>query len=251
MNVADTLFVSCGAYSSIFPNRAAALGHLFLTIGNGSEWENGQLVDVCEEDGFDGTVAQRIAFIFDRRREKRNRRKEWEAEQKRQRESRPPTAKEREEDARLEALIDSAIAEERKKREQDPEKYDRAASEREASYKALVEQMKEDEKWEYCVPDNIDERLRDTAYNNWYPAYEPYSYLVNFPDDIQPDWLDAIVETANLVLSQPGTTSAYKDHPGATEKCILENERLARIALEKAAVLRARPGTQESCQKPA
>ena len=100
--------------------------------------------------------------------------------------------------------------------------------------------MAEEKKWDYCVPDNISERLTDTKYNIWYPACEQYSYLVNFPDDIQSDWLDAIVETANLILSQRGTMSAFGDDPKATEASVLENERLAHIALEKAAILRSR-----------
>lgn len=234
MNVADTLLVSCGAFSCIFPNRAAALDHLFMTIGNGYEWVNGQLVDVCgEEDLPDLTASQAIAAIFARRYQDKQRKIKWEAEQERKRKAIPPTKRELEEDAKLDAMIDEIVAEERKKQEADPEQYERIAAEREAEHKALLDQMAEDEKWEYCVPDNIDERLKNTNYTNWYPAYEPYSNLVNFPDDIQPDWLDAIEETANLVLSNRGTTSAYKDHPGATEKCILENERIARLALEK------------------
>jgi hypothetical protein len=241
MNVADTLLVSCGAFSCIFPNRAAALDHLFMTIGNGYEWIDGQLVDVCGREDTPGlTASQVIAAIFDRRRQDKERKVLWEAERERELQFRPQTPKEIEEDAKLDAMIDEIILEERKRREQDPEKYERIQAERAAEHKALLDRMAEDEKWEYCVPDNIDERLKDTNYTNWYPAYAPYSNLINFPDDIQPDWLDAIEETANLVLTNRGTTSAYKEHPGATEKCIAENERIARLALEKVAALRAK-----------
>jgi hypothetical protein len=78
MNLADTLLVSCGAYSCIFPNRAAALGHLFLSYGNGYEWVDGQLVDVCEGEDLAGlTASQAIAAIFDRRRADHERRRAW------------------------------------------------------------------------------------------------------------------------------------------------------------------------------
>jgi|MudIll2142460700_1097286.scaffolds.fasta_scaffold00003_30 hypothetical protein len=37
------------AYPSLFVDEADVLDHLFFTIGNGYEWVEGQLVDVCEE----------------------------------------------------------------------------------------------------------------------------------------------------------------------------------------------------------
>jgi hypothetical protein len=149
------------------------------------------------------------------------------------------TVKEQEEDARLDAMIDEIIAEERKLREKDPKRYEEIAAARKAEHEALEARMAEEAKWEYCVPDNIEERIKDTKYSNWYPACEQYSYLVNFPNNIQPDWLDAIEETANLILTQRGTMD-FGDNPKATKGCIQENERLARLALKKAAALRAK-----------
>jgi hypothetical protein len=239
VNFADTLYVSCGAYSSIHPNRAAALNHLFLVIGNGYDWIEGQLVDTCEGADFTKlTASEAIAHIFDRRRQRHEAEKRWEAEQKRKVHEKPKATKEQKaEDDKFLALIDEMFAARKKMQEEDPEKYAKLRAKEEAEHQELLAKMAEDKKWQYRVPDNIDERLRDTNYNTWYPGCMEYSYLVNFPDDIQPDWLEGIIETAKLVLAQRGTTSAYKDHPGATEKCIAKNEEMARLALDKAYAL--------------
>ena len=49
MRFEDQVYFGCAAYSSIHPNRAAELNHLFLVIGNGYEWtKRGDLVAVCD-----------------------------------------------------------------------------------------------------------------------------------------------------------------------------------------------------------
>ena len=49
MNVRDTIYFMCAVYPSIFPNRQAALNHLFCVGGNGYEWKDGELVECCGE----------------------------------------------------------------------------------------------------------------------------------------------------------------------------------------------------------
>lgn len=45
MRAEDTLQFMADFYPDLFPTRKHALDHLFLVIGNGYEWINGELVD--------------------------------------------------------------------------------------------------------------------------------------------------------------------------------------------------------------
>jgi len=49
MDYLDTLDSSLRAYPSLFLDEADVLYHLFLIIGNGYRWENGQLTDGIED----------------------------------------------------------------------------------------------------------------------------------------------------------------------------------------------------------
>lgn len=44
----EALIVDCiGQYPTLFPNRTSVLHHLFIVLGGGFEWRNGELVDAC------------------------------------------------------------------------------------------------------------------------------------------------------------------------------------------------------------
>ena len=77
MKLEDQIYLSCASYSSIHPNRAAVLNHLFCVLGNGYEWENGALVECCGETTYKNgkrmSINAAINSIF-RRRRKNN---EW------------------------------------------------------------------------------------------------------------------------------------------------------------------------------
>lgn len=45
-------------YPSLFRTRFDILNHLFLVIGNGYKWRNGQLVDVCGDDDLEPDLRQ-------------------------------------------------------------------------------------------------------------------------------------------------------------------------------------------------
>ena len=45
MKLEQTIQYMYDFYPDLFPNRQHALNHLFLTIGNGMEWHEGQLID--------------------------------------------------------------------------------------------------------------------------------------------------------------------------------------------------------------
>ena len=44
----EALITDCiGQYPTLFPNRTSVLHHLFIVLGCGFEWHNGELVDTC------------------------------------------------------------------------------------------------------------------------------------------------------------------------------------------------------------
>ena len=44
----EALITDCiGQYPILFPNRTSVLHHLFIVLGCGFEWHNGELVDTC------------------------------------------------------------------------------------------------------------------------------------------------------------------------------------------------------------
>lgn len=49
MNVNDTIKEMMLGYPSLYPDPSHALHHLFAVSGNGYDWQNGELVNVCEE----------------------------------------------------------------------------------------------------------------------------------------------------------------------------------------------------------
>lgn len=45
MKLEQTIQYMYDFYPDLYPNREHVLNHLFLTIGNGMEWHDGQLID--------------------------------------------------------------------------------------------------------------------------------------------------------------------------------------------------------------
>ena len=44
---------------------------------------------------------------------------------------------------------------------------------------------------DYKIPADIETRLENDTHDHWYPMSEGYNKLLDLPDDIQPDWLNA------------------------------------------------------------
>jgi hypothetical protein len=254
MRLEDQIYVSCAAYSSIHPNRAAVLNHLFCVLGNGYEWENGALVECCGEtttkSGKRLSVRAAINKIFRERRKRDEFRKHHERNRK-AREKRATTHSKscpiitrcncgmwhiddtdhnkwcgrnfpddlkcncgaqaridaaRPKDAEIDAMIERAIAEAKKAREADPVGYETKRKEQEEKFKAMRRKWSAEKRYDYRVPKDIDKRVKDTSnYDHWYPISMDYpSNLLNFPDDIKPEWLNAIIETAELICDSYG-----------------------------------------------
>lgn len=248
MNFKDRIYYGCAAWASIFPNRAAVLNHLFLAFGNGYDWEAGTLIDFAEPvehtapcpkldaDGEECTCGftsrdAAIAAVFTQRRERHEAEIKWKA-------THPPTPITAEQEAMIEASIEKAIAASREARLADPEAFEKTHRELSSRIQAQKEKFDEDERWEYAVPDDIEARIEDTRFTDWCAASEKYSYLLNFPDDIQPDWLDGIIETCNLVIAQPGVMVPPHWSAEGVAQSLANNIALAQKALDKAIALK-------------
>src|SRR5271170_2884801 len=251
MNLEEQIYYSCAAYSSIHPNRAAVLNHLFVTLGNGYEWENGELVECCGDtttkSGRRLSVKAAINQVFRRRRKSAEFRKEW--ERKRQRDEKlglkhkkdcpiitrcncgmfkidpknhaswcaknfSPTDKDvlrcdcgatariaehKKFMDSIDATIEKCLAEMRKR---SPESREAESKKAAAALKESNRRMRVEKRLEYRIPADIKKRVKDTTFDHWYPMCE-YSRMVTFPDDIKPEWLEAVIETAALVIAHP------------------------------------------------
>jgi len=238
----DQVYFSCAAYSCIHPNRAAVLNHLFCVIGNGYEWdEDGRLVECCGEttykNGRRKSMNAAINGVFRRRREhdqfsKREARK-W----KRQKHAPDPAG-----NARLDELIDRAVAAMKAEKERDPAAYEAKVAKQEKEWAEQRRKWREEKKWDYRVPGNIQERTKATAgYNNWYPMCQ-YSRMLTYPSNIQPDYLDGIIETCNLIIASPPTARPgyYPNDPQGTASAKVSQQtvELAKEALSEALALK-------------
>lgn len=183
MNLEDTIYVMCAAYSCIFPNRRAALNHLFCTGGNGYEWKDGELItknwDFSNPDKPKQIIytnkEDEIAAIFSQRKI----------------EAAYRTDRDKEQDKRIKEILG-------------PEKW--------KSFKAKQDYQN---RYDYVIPENIKWRVRDTSIKpidglTWYPI-DRDSNLYKFPKNIKPDWLEAIIETCNLIIKDPGPINKWAD----------------------------------------
>jgi hypothetical protein len=236
VNLEDTIYYSCAAFTCIHPNRARALDHLFCVIGNGYEWENGELVEVC---GMTTTKAGRrlslraaINKVFRERRKRDLEEKNRIRREKRKAKNRPPSRPQP--DLNMKKLIADAVEAVRKAREKDPVAFEKQQQELKVQMDEAAKQWREDKKWDYKIPTDVKQRVRDTKFDGWYPISEKYSALLEFPDDIKPDWLDGVIETCNLIIAQPPAVRE-PHYPASQSKHTVA---LAKKALERALALR-------------
>lgn len=206
MNFEEQIYYSCAAWASIHPNRASALDHMFCVNGNGYEWVNGELLEMCGDttakNGRRLSVKAAINKVFRERREHDKAMKKWEAKLRREKRKNPPPPDPVFE-AKLDDMITKALEENRKAKEADPAAFEARAKKSKADLAAIKKRIRDDRRHDYRIPSDIDKRVKDTAFNNWYPMSPGYARLLDFPEDIKPDWLDGIIETCNLIIAQP------------------------------------------------
>lgn len=231
MTLEEQIYYSCAAYSTIQPNRAAVLNHLFCVIGNGYVWKDGALVETCGDthykNGKPMTVNAAINNVFRRRRKMNHlldlEKRRWKREHKLH-----PVIK----DEKLDKIIEEALAATKAEKEADPIGFEKKIKEQQAEWAKQKKKWRQDKRWEYCIPVDIDKRIKDTEFSRWYPMCQ-YSAMVTFPDDIQDEWLEGVIETAKLVLANPPKVD--QDNP---EKRRKETLRIARTSLSRAEAIK-------------
>lgn len=240
MRLEDQVYFGCAAYSSIHPNRAAELNHLFLVIGNGYEWHEGRLVGICDDQTYKNgkpmPLKAAVNRVFKRRRESNRLRAAHERAFRRDRKLHPEKYPEMADD-RLNSLIDAAIKAEKEAKAKDPVGYEERRRKQEAEHKASKRKWREEQKWEYRVPADIEQRVAyqepkpgaHGGYNDWYPACE-FSKIATFPEDIKDDYLLGVIEVCRLVIANPPVPTRYN-----SEKIIADTLAFARKGLERAA----------------
>src|SRR5271157_370126 len=241
MNLREQIYYSCAAYSSIHPNRAAVLNHLFCVIGNGYEWHKGKLIaldgDMFTKNGRPLSLKAAINKTFRNRRNRNEFRKQHERKQKReaklalQHKKDCPTsendalrcdcgasariAEHNKFMASIDATIEKVLAEMAKR---SPEEKEAAVKESAAALKHTKRMIADSARYEYRIPADIDARVKDTNYDHWYPMCS-YSKMVCFPDNVKPEWLNAIIETAQLVIANPPKVAKHSPQ-GCVDKTV-------------------------------
>lgn len=153
-------------YPTLFKERSDCLNHLFCVIGNGYDWVNGELV----EDGEDYPLEEQKVF--------ESRLKDGKAFQYNKM-----------------SLRDEAVEYHRRRIEKHPEE-------------DTPFERKFNEEYFKSIPD--DQYHKHERRKRWYfyvniPGHERidlhknYSYLWNYPEDIKPDWKEALEETKRLL----------------------------------------------------
>lgn len=227
MNLEDTIYVSCAAFSSIHPNRASVLNHLFCVNGNGYEWKNGALRDsYYKRDRM--SVEEAIQDIFKERRKYNELSKKAERKWKLEAKKNPPKP-----DPKSTKLVDDLIksidAYHDRLKTLPQEEQDRIKEERRKESERLDKKIKLDKYHEYRIPKDIAKRVKDITFNHWYPMSENFFKMWNFPKDIQLNWLNGIIEICMLVIASPNVPDNYYN-----EKIINQNQEMARIVLGRA-----------------
>lgn len=183
MNYKDTKKQMMDAYPSLFVDEADVLDHLFFTIGNGYEWVEGQLVDVCEE---------RDELYVERTQKKRI---------------------ERARKKLAEALNDFG---------EESILIQHYRDELALAKKSPVAQRAEERRYRLrCAMNPVGNKRSQVhvfdkagALKRYvYPICE-YSHIVSIPDDVQPDWFKAAQRALKLIggplIHRPGETRRNK-----------------------------------------
>ena len=201
MTYAETLRHCLLKCSLIFPNRLTVDDHLFLVIGNGYEWKNGELVSMClsEENNNISTVDDVIDYII------------------------------------TDELTDeNAIFDMRCRCLDECEDKEQVADEVRSMFKSIKDNIL----YQVNLVRNIDKRIDDynspthsscsdmySQYNRMYEVTKDdwslyglfnSSAILNLPDDIKPDWLEAAEKFFNFMLSHKdlidGGTPQKEEH---------------------------------------
>lgn len=179
MNVELTIQEMFDSYPTLFKERADCLDHLFLVIGNGYEWVNGELVEDCWECNLTPEEIESLSLrLVNGKAYQHN---------------------------KLSLRAESQLYESRRISEGWYEEMTRMCPGFDVGKAKELQQLYIDK-----LPDDVyyKEPIRK---KRWYcfvniPGHEridfntKYAFLFNYPDDIKPDWKAAIEETKNMLI---------------------------------------------------
>lgn len=185
MKVELTIQSMFDEYPTLFKERADCLDHLFVCIGNGYKWKNGELISLeskykkADKDEFKSHLVNGKAFQHN-----------------------------------LFSLRDESIYYHNlRKAEGKPDIFADiyTQEELEEMHQKHVASLPDDiyhtrprrERW-YC-------HRKDAEGNEYIDLSKNYAKLFNYPEDIKPDWLAAIEETKQLLLEDLGDLITKKD----------------------------------------
>ena len=175
MNVELTIQDCFDNYPSLFKERADVLNHLFCTIGNGYDWVNGELVEYEPSEGKDKILKARLVDGKAFQHNKLSLR------------------------AESKLYEDERIAEgwyEEWHRRYPDDDIEKMKSVRQKTISKLPDDVYYKEplrkkRWYFYV--NIPGR-------EYIDFCENFAFLFNYPDNIKPDWKDAIEECRGLLI---------------------------------------------------
>lgn len=170
MTVENTLRRSLLTFPSIFANALAVYDHLFCTNGNGYEWENGELVEICGfgydtvEDAVKGLLHSSLVNEFNGS------------------------------DSLTRLLIRDA--------EHIGIPILKVKNRRICRYVDMIYDIDNRMK-DFSIPDDeeIKKRVKDYKWS-LYPICK-YAQICNIPDDVKPDWLEACDRMMKFIDEHP------------------------------------------------
>lgn len=168
MNVELTIQEMFNSYPTLFKERADCLNHLFCCIGNGYRWCNGELVlDYCS-----GSESELRSHLVNNKAYQHN---------------------------KLSLRAESLLYEEQRVKEGFYERFDReTAEELMTARQKTINKISDNEyydtprkkRWSFYI--NIPGHEEINYFKN-------FAYLWNYPEDVAPDWLEAIEECKSLL----------------------------------------------------
>lgn len=177
-------------YPTLFKERSDCLNHLFCCIGNGYDWENGELVGGEMTDKYIETLKSHL--VDGKAFQHRKLSLRAEAVYYNQERGKDPYAGYSEEERRISE---------------------------EAFQKYIAK-----------LPDDVYHKLpRDKRWSFWLCGYSTrFAYLFNYPDDIKPDWLDGLNECKQMLIDDGYDVDNPDEHKIDTAANLEEYKRLLR-----------------------
>lgn len=182
MNVYNTVKNGLILYPSIYKNALDVYSHMFICIGNGYEWKNGQLVSI--EDRKLATVEEGVIKCLNFH------------------------LVDHDPEEYMDALKPLLTEEQYRKHKI-------------ANYKRYIDEVKDVFRWEEKIDDfsfawdeeyqKLHERNEKHPHKQTFINFCNYSKICNLPDNIKKDWLEAAEKMYNIIIENIDRLECRKD----------------------------------------